>query len=156
MNKPRNIKRLVIGYGNPGRQDDGLGAAFVKRLESQNIPGIDCFDCYQLNVEDALTCASYDEIIFVDAHLDLKPPYRLHEISPSDEALLGSHSLNPEGVLSLCASLYQKRPKAWILAIKGCAFDVFEEKLSTQACGNLELAMQAFAHKFLTKGAARA
>ena len=28
-------RTLIIGYGNPGRQDDGLGPAFVSRLIRQ-------------------------------------------------------------------------------------------------------------------------
>lgn len=27
------IKILIYGYGNPGRQDDGLGNEFIKRME---------------------------------------------------------------------------------------------------------------------------
>ena len=30
----------LIGYGNPGRCDDGLGPAFAARVAAQNLPGI--------------------------------------------------------------------------------------------------------------------
>ena len=51
-------KILVYGYGNPGRQDDGLGVALVEELEqwvaTEKIPGLDFDSNYQLNAEDAL------------------------------------------------------------------------------------------------------
>ena len=44
---------LVIGYGNPGRCDDGLGPALVARLESLRIPGLSVEVDYQLSIEHA-------------------------------------------------------------------------------------------------------
>ena len=44
---------LVIGYGNPGRQDDGLGAAVIERLEALGLEGVTVDADYQLNIEDA-------------------------------------------------------------------------------------------------------
>jgi Ni,Fe-hydrogenase maturation factor len=33
-------KILVIGFGNPGRLDDGLGPAFVREIEKFKIPNL--------------------------------------------------------------------------------------------------------------------
>ncbi|MBV8574206.1 MAG: hypothetical protein JOZ58_04080, partial [Acetobacteraceae bacterium] len=31
---------LVLGYGNPGRQDDGLGPAAVAEIDRRAFPGV--------------------------------------------------------------------------------------------------------------------
>ena len=34
------MKILIVGYGNPGRQDDGLGAGFVEAVEQKHLEGV--------------------------------------------------------------------------------------------------------------------
>ena len=34
------MKILVIGYGNPGRLDDGLGPAFAERIQAMELPSV--------------------------------------------------------------------------------------------------------------------
>ena len=48
---------LVIGYGNPGRLDDGLGPAVASAMEEFNLPGVSVDSNYQLTVEDAASAA---------------------------------------------------------------------------------------------------
>jgi len=71
------VKTLVIGVGNAGRQDDGLGPALVERLAGVKPPervivqtpdgAVDAFWAYQLNIEDAAAVREYDRVVFVDA-----------------------------------------------------------------------------------------
>jgi len=58
---------LVIGYGNPGRRDDGLGPALAERLQELRLPGVDVDADYQLTVEDAAAAAEHDVVVFADA-----------------------------------------------------------------------------------------
>ncbi|MFL7814309.1 MAG: Ni/Fe hydrogenase, partial [Anaerolineales bacterium] len=62
---------LVYGYGNPGRQDDGLGIALVDKLEEwasqQGLDGVQFENNYQLNIEDAEAISGKDLVIFADA-----------------------------------------------------------------------------------------
>ena len=50
-------KILVYGYGNPGRQDDGLGISLVEMIEDwknkKKLSYIETDSNYQLNIEDA-------------------------------------------------------------------------------------------------------
>ena len=41
---------LVIGYGNPGRRDDGLGPALAARLEALALPGVTVESDFQLAI----------------------------------------------------------------------------------------------------------
>ena len=49
------IKILIYGYGNSGRQDDGLGHEFIKRMEkwvrSEELTDIELASDFQLKME---------------------------------------------------------------------------------------------------------
>ena len=45
---------LLIGYGNPGRRDDGLGPALAGAIAAADLPGVEVESGYQLLPEDAL------------------------------------------------------------------------------------------------------
>ena len=66
------MKILIYGYGNPGRQDDGLGNAFTNRIQEWvAIEGLHDFHFdsnYQLNIEDAEAIAGNRFYRFVDLH----------------------------------------------------------------------------------------
>lgn len=137
----RPAQILLLGYGNPGRADDGLGPACVARLEALRLPGVDLHVGYQLVAEDAQRISDYAQVVFVDACLSGPETFRFDALHPRDQDGFGSHSLSPGGVLALCALLYGPPPKAWLLAIRGVEFDCFRESLSPTATRNLERAL---------------
>jgi len=61
-----DIKILVFGLGNPARQDDGLGPAFISRLEKAKIPGLTLEADYQLLVEDALLFSEQQLVVVIE------------------------------------------------------------------------------------------
>ncbi|MCE1201562.1 MAG: hydrogenase maturation protease [Bacteroidia bacterium] len=140
-------KILVYGYGNPGRQDDGLGAALVQQLENWLLmhPEIEVdTDCnYQLNIEDAAAIADRDLVIFVDASTDETiPAFRMTPVNPSDARVeFTMHAVSPAFVLDLCRKIQGSCPKTWLLQIRGYTWD-FEERLSAEAQNNLALALE--------------
>ncbi|MGB8957454.1 MAG: hydrogenase maturation protease [Candidatus Aminicenantales bacterium] len=133
-------KTLVLGIGNPGRGDDGLGAAAAEGLKKRRLRGVTCDANYQLNVEDALACAAQDVVIFVDAGRGLRQPFTFTTIEPDHRMPALSHALRPATVLALAAELYGKRPEARLLAIRGHDFSV-GEGLTRRAEGHLALAL---------------
>ena len=99
---------LVYGYGNPGRQDDGLGPALVGRLEEERIPGVATDSNYQLQIEDAVAVSESDTVIFVDAVVRGEEPFTFTELEPSNEITLHDpHRCRPASVLALCHELYR-------------------------------------------------
>lgn len=140
-------RTLIIGYGNPGRQDDGLGPAFVSRLiRQQDLPvWLTTASAYQLEVELAETLLSCDRVVFVDATLEAGAPFSFRRIQAdaSGEGF-GSHSLSPGALLALCAVIYGHQPEGYVLAIQGIEFDLFEEQLSSDAQNNLKEASEFF------------
>jgi hydrogenase maturation protease len=142
----------VLGIGNPGRRDDGLGAAAAERLKKRRLRGVACDANYQLNIEDALACAGHDVVVFVDAARGLRRPFTFTEVTPDPAVPAMSHALGPAAVLAVAAALYGKTPEARLLAVRGHSFAV-GEGLSAKAEANLARAMDALVD-FL-KGALR-
>lgn len=138
---------LVLGIGNPGRRDDGLGPAAAERLRKRRLRGVVCDANYQLNIEDALAVAGHDTVVFVDAARGLRKPFAFREVRPAATLPAMSHALGPAAVLALAAGLYGKRPEARLLAIRGRRFGV-GEGLTAEAERDLALAL-AFLEEYL-------
>ena len=118
---------LLYGYGNPGRQDDGLGVALVAELEAwaaaERIPGLVFDSNYQLNAEDALAVAEAQAAVFVDAAGEGPEPFAFRRLAPQAEIAFSTHAMSPESVLALAAELYGRSPPAWMLAIRGYGWE---------------------------------
>ena len=134
----------MLGIGNPGRRDDGLGAAAAERLRERRLQGVTCDANYQLNVEDALACAGHDVVVFVDAARGLRRPFTFTEVRPVAAVPALSHALGPAAVLAVAAGLYGKTPEARLLAVRGHSFAV-GEGLSAKAEADLARALDFLA-----------
>jgi hydrogenase maturation protease len=148
-------KLLIYGYGNPGRQDDGIGARFVEMIdawiEEEKLTDI-YTDCnYQLNIEDSALVADYETVIFVDASVvEELEDYKLETIQPNDATIeFTMHAVSTSYVIDLCRKLYGKTPQAYVLHVKAYEFDFIEE-LTPKAAENMEAAFQ-FIKKFIAE-----
>ena len=122
MNPSKDL--LILGWGNPGRGDDGLGPAFVEAIEELDLPGVDSDSDYQLQVENAATIAEYRRVLFVDADRTCAEPFWMGRLEPQASGLsFSTHSVAPAAILALVRDLFQAEPEAWILGIRGYDFD---------------------------------
>ncbi|HMQ48187.1 MAG TPA: hydrogenase maturation protease [Saprospiraceae bacterium] len=134
---------LCIGIGNSGRGDDGLGWAFLERLENWTGFKGQCHYCYQLQVEDAALIAPCATVLFIDAARDRLPDgFGLFDCSPAIQFSFSTHELSPESILFLAADLYQKSPPAYVLAISGVDWEL-GQGLSHLGAAHLEKAWQS-------------
>lgn len=131
-------KVLVIGYGNPGRLDDGLGPALAARIESLDIPGVSVDADYQLLVEDAANVAEHDVVVFADADTSSPHPFYFKRLTPVPTLSFSSHSVRPEALLALAHDLFDATTEGWVLGIRGVEFNEFGERLSDAATAHLE------------------
>jgi hydrogenase maturation protease len=135
---------LIYGYGNPGREDDGLGYELVKQLEDWSVKtGFDglVFDCnYQLNIEDAEAISQKDIVIFADASTEDIDDFILTEVTGETEVSFTTHAASPGYIVKLCKDLFGKSPKVYLLHIKGYQWE-FKEGLSEKANSNLQKAI---------------
>lgn len=142
---------LVYGYGNPGREDDGLGIELVRRLEEWakeiEFPEIAFDSNYQLNIEDAETIAERDMVIFADASTEEIDDFIFTEVGAENNVTFTTHAASPGYIVKLCTDLFGKYPEVYLLHIKGYQWD-FNEGLSEKAKDNLEKAL-AFIEDYL-------
>lgn len=129
---------LVIGYGNPGRQDDGLGPRAAEAVELARIPGVNVLTDYQLNVEHAADVSQHDVVVFIDAAVAGAEPCFLRRLLPRACGAFSTHTMRPESVLALAQDTFDWSGRAFLLGIRGYTFGDFGEELSTQASDNLE------------------
>ncbi len=137
---PAPVRTLVLGYGNPGRQDDGLGPAAADRIEARGWLHVTAYDTYQLNIEDAADVAEHDVIWFIDAARTGPEPFAVKELSPASALEFTSHLVRPETILAMADQYYAAAPRAFLLAIRGYAFE-FIEALTLAAADNLDRAV---------------
>lgn len=140
MTQDRPTRILVIGYGNPGRQDDGLGPAAAAAIESLQAPNVTVIDNYQLAIEDAIDVAAHDSVWFVDASRIGDAPCAAERISPEMDISFTSHLLKPQTLLAIARQQFGGSPDAHLLSIRGYEFD-FREGLSPGARENLAAAL---------------
>ena len=142
MTRAQDPRVLVIGYGNPGRLDDGLGPALAKAVAGKRIANVTVDENYLLTVEDAAEIAQHDIVIFADASINGEEPFSFKPVVPKTTNTFTSHSLEPEIVLGFAYDLFQAKTKGYALGIRGYEFDEFGEKLSARAQDNLIAAAQ--------------
>jgi hydrogenase maturation protease len=145
------MKTLLIGYGNPGRRDDGLGAALADAIEARHIGGVTTDADYQLNIEYAADIQTVDKVIFADASENAAEPFEFKSLSPADRVTFTTHSVSPESVLAGCQDLLGHAPEAHVLAIRGYSFEM-QEGLTEQALSNLAQAVK-FLSGYLSESA---
>ncbi len=139
-------KLLLYGYGNPGREDDGLGAAFIHHLEEWLAANPDpsvSLDCnYQLNIEDAEKISNFDTVLFVDASQEDIDNFQITKVDPSASRIeFSMHAVSVSFVVDLCQKMFGRAPVAYLLHIKGYDWN-FNEKLTSKAQQNLALALK--------------
>ena len=139
----KSDKTIVIGIGNNGRQDDGLGWMFLDFLDEQNA-NIDLEYRYQLQIEDADLISNYDTVIFVDATKEeTEDGYYLKPCHPSEKYSFSTHALEPETILYLSKKLYDHNPDTSIFAIQGYDWELMFG-LSKKGTINLDKAKKYF------------
>ena len=151
MTLPASKKVLVFGYGNPAREDDGLGPAAVEAIEKFDIEGITVDSDYQLTVETSAAVAEHDVVIFIDASIDGEKPFYFSKATAKSMEGFSTHHIEPERVMGLAKELFNAGTEAYILGILGYSFSMFKETMTKKASGNLEKALH-FIIPFLHSG----
>ena len=135
---------LLIGFGNPGRGDDGLGPAFARRIAARQLPGLTVEIDYQLTVDHALMIAAAERVVFADAALDVEDAFYFRRAAEAAGGSLGSHSIGPDDAMALSRLLFGASPPGFVLGLRGAAFGEMAEGLSEVALGSLDAAEAFF------------
>jgi hydrogenase maturation protease len=149
----RKNKILIYGYGNPGRQDDGLGVLLAEDIEkwasAQGYSNIHTDSNYQLNLEDAEAISEYDIVIFADASGEDINDFLLEELKPSAAVEFTMHAVSPAFILHLSNQVFDHLPEAYLLHIRGYKWE-FMATMTENASKNLDIAL-TYLKKFLVE-----
>ena len=146
--KKKGDNTIVLGIGNNGRQDDGLGWLFLDFLKNQH-SNVDLEYRYQLQIEEAELITNYDIVIFVDATKEeTEEGFYVKPCLPSEKYSFSTHALEPETILYLSSTLYNHNPESKIIGIQGYEWEL-QIGLSKKAVKNLDKATNYFKDKGL-------
>ncbi|HCQ67016.1 MAG TPA: Ni/Fe hydrogenase, partial [Rhodobacteraceae bacterium] len=132
---------LIHGIGNVGRQDDGLGWAFVDWLEAEGLcPRAEKIRHYQMFLEDADLLSRMDRVLFVDASKEAGlDSVRLDPVAARYDLSFTSHALTIPAVMAICRQCFDRVPEVRLLSIRGYSWDL-TEGLTPEAQANLDAA----------------
>ena len=137
---------LLVGYGNPDREDDGVAWHILRALtvklglsapvsyedEFPDDPQVDFAFHLQLTPEMAEEIARYEHVCFVDAHTgNIPEEVRLIEVESEFQRSPFTHHLTPHSLLSFCETIYHAKPVAALLSARGYYFR-FSRELSEE------------------------
>jgi hydrogenase maturation protease len=117
------MRVLVLGYGNPDRNDDGVAWFVLQKLRADPPAGAELETAHQLEIDHAERIAQFDLVLFVDAATpDTSEPLSVIEVSAAREPQATTHHILPADVLAFARKLYGRCPRALVVRIRGCDF----------------------------------
>ena len=118
--------KLLIGYGNPLRCDDGVGWFLAHQLyPAYQRAGVQIIAAHQLMPEMAEAISRASSALFVDAEVGVEPGSWSVIPVPLEHGLALSalvHHLTPGQLLAFTQALYGSAPPGQIMAIVGADF----------------------------------
>ena len=138
-----NPTSLIYGIGNSGRQDDGLGWAFIDRLEQiRPLSRARLRRTYQLSLEDADLISRYTRVLFVDATKDpAVESFTVSRPEPKLDFSFTSHAISVPSILATTQQCFEHVPDAYLLAIRGYEWEL-QEGLTSPAQHNLSHSLE--------------
>ena len=121
--------RLIIGYGNDLRSDDGAGIRAATMIAARDLPAR-VITCQQLTPELADDIAAAAQVVFIDAYAadECGARLRIERIGDGDGDMSRAqgHRGDPAALLDLARRLNGRVPEAWVVGIPAYCFDAGE------------------------------
>lgn len=123
---------LVIGYGNPHRQDDRAGHVVAEAIRAwaarDQLSHVNVLTAYQLDLDMAEDISTATVVYFCDAHvLSFSDDIVITPVSAEKQQGFTTHLITPSGLFSLCKELYQHMPRGTLVSVPGEWFDMGDE-----------------------------
>jgi hydrogenase maturation protease len=141
------LTTLILGFGNPDRQDDGVAWHVLSELMTHyGLPkpeslDIDDFDpekqvhfLFQLQLlpELADEINQYERAVFIDAHTGAVPlDVNIADVTPEFQKSPLTHHLTTSSLLAIARKIHNSYPQSILVSIRGYKFG-FSQKLSPQ------------------------
>ncbi len=144
---------LIYGIGNIGRQDDGLGWAFVDAVEEQGLAPGTLIRHYQLFFEDVDLIRRHNRVLFVDAtKAEQTGCFAMEKVMPKLDDSFTSHAISVQTIVAMCHQCYSAFPDVWLLTVRGYEWEL-QLGLTAGARLNLETALDGITGKGITAAA---
>lgn len=124
-------KLLVLGYGNPGRGDDGLGPHLLTLLQgcAQDFKAaqLEFIVDFQLQIEHVLDLQAHHLALFIDAQYPSAMPggVGFKRVVAAKDDSTSTHQLSPAALLTVYQhALHHPAPPAFLLTIQGQTFEL--------------------------------
>lgn len=140
----KEIKIILVGFGNVYRKDDGLGITLLDSIPED----IHKLKIPEISIDLAEVIKDFDVVIFIDAAINGER-FTFKKLSSNSSNSPLSHHMSCEELLIWTRVLYQTEPEAYLLSIKGYDFD-FGKELSEEGKRNLEEA-STYIRKFINE-----
>ncbi|MEM8832069.1 MAG: hydrogenase maturation protease [Cyanobacteria bacterium P01_G01_bin.19] len=125
MNCQLTVNSLIVGYGNSLRGDDRIGLEIARIVADWNLPQVKSLYLPQLVPELAAELAKVDLVLFVDAYAaNVGDEIKILQLEPATSANFDSHLSNPQTLLNLTQTLFQKCPSSWWILVPGNNFEL--------------------------------
>ncbi len=136
---------LIYGIGNVGREDDGLGWAFVDWIEEQSVcPNAELVRSYQLQLEDADLIGHKKHVLFVDASKKEEiSDFMVSKVEPKLDFSFTSHAISVQSILATCGQCFGRLPSVYLMEIAGYEWEL-KIGLTPRAKENLARATEYF------------
>ncbi|MCX7003978.1 MAG: hydrogenase maturation protease [bacterium] len=126
---------LIIGYGNPHRQDDRAGHLLAERVRdwaaAQGI-SVTVRTDYQLDLDMVEDIAHATHVFFFDAHThEFSTAVEVTAVAAEEPQGFTTHAFTPGSLLGLARKLYDAQPDARIISVPGFAFDMRDDMSPT-------------------------
>ena len=122
--------RIIIGYGNTLRGEDGFGVDVVRLLQTKKLHNTRLLELFQLTPELVLELLDAKEIVFIDAAYASKDFHAFACPLQREENLQLSHHISPKVVLESLKTLYNKEVKFEIFSLLCGDFEEIKNKES--------------------------
>lgn len=138
---------LIIGYGNPDRQDDGVAwhilcglsqklgyriPVFFDDLSTPTSTNPHLLFALQLTPEHSEIISNYQRVCFIDAHTgNIQEDLACQNITPFFQSSPFTHHMTPQTCLSLAKTLHSAEPEAILVSVRGFEFG-FAQSLSSR------------------------
>jgi len=132
-------KILLVGFGDPAMEDDGLGHAFLNEINRYDIEGVTIDANYKPSLGKAGVIAQHDIVIFADAIKGLpdKKEYVLYPLTPINTIYygIGKSKLFKEvtEIMDIARKKFNAKTEVYMLDMKAYSWNRGINKLTPQA-----------------------
>lgn len=122
------MQRLILGFGNILRGEDGFGVDAITLLQKETLENTTLQSAFGLTPEMALDLLAYSHIVFIDTAFSSCHAYTLACSLENSKEVSLSHHISVFHLMDILNTLYQHYPSFEIFSMLGNNFEAVTNK----------------------------